>query len=204
MRRGVPSTFLGALGALGLSVACVSPPEVKNLPHIEARFGEPAPKKPEKAAPKSEPPSKPPERSVDPPPHRTRDFVKVSFKFESGRSTWLNSEPLRLAEETVAARRYGRFALIALEKGVLVERVYFDFPLLAKTTSSKNADVLESGLTTKATVLFPDLSAQAELFLVDEKTETREAVPWRSAAPDGDRAEPSAPAPTPAASDEKK
>lgn len=188
MRR-VASLFFASWACVTFGAACVSPPEVRGLPRIEARFGEPAPtpKKPEATA-APVPKEKEAEKTVDPPPHRTRDFVKFSLQFESGRVRWLASERIRLAEETAAARRFGRFALVALKDGVLIERVHFDFPLLAKTSSG--SDTLERGLTTKTQVLFPDLEGTAELFLIDDKTGAREPVPWRSAPEPGAASDP--------------
>lgn len=163
---------------VGLSAtACVHPPQMRDLPRLEARFGA-TPEKPNEPAPKEEPPKavERPVQTPDPPPTRTRAFVRMALKFESGQASLLEAVPVELEEETAAARRFGRFALEAMDGDELVERVRFDFPLLAPT--DKESKVFEQGLTTKTTVLFPDLSDRTELFLVDGETGARERLPW--------------------------
>lgn len=188
--------MLRVLGAGFFASACVHAPELRDLPRLEARFGA-APDTPKKPEPKAEAPAAAPERAdpvPDPPPQRTREFVRLSLKFESGRASVVAAVPLRLEEETSSARRFGRFALEAMKGEQLVERVRFDFPLLAPT--DKDARAFEQGLTTKTTVLFPDLSDGTELFLVDAETGSREPISWPvtpesgNLEPDGDEGAP--------------
>lgn len=192
MRTWVLRVLTVALSA----TACVHAPEIRDLPRLEARFGA-APEEPQQPEQKSQPPDKTVERAAqvpDPAPTRTRAFVRMNLKFESGRASLVLAVPVELNEETAAARRFGRFALEAMEGERLVERVRFDFPLLAPT--DKESRAFEQGLTTKTTVLFPDLSDRTELFLVDGETGSRERFPWPGASVSED-AEPTSDAEAP-------
>ena len=86
-----------------------------------------------------------------------------------------------LTEPRETSRVMGRFALELFEGKTLVERVRFDFPLLA-AQDTPGAQRLAQKLTTRIGVMFPATPRGTHFELWDRVTDTRWNVPWPPAA----------------------
>jgi len=85
-------------------------------------------------APKSEPSAEPPKRSTAPPdpePLRQAEQYEYTFEYDTGRARFVAVRALKFPQPVVSARKMGRFAVELWVGTELVERVRFDFPLLA-------------------------------------------------------------------------
>jgi hypothetical protein len=78
-------------------------------------------------------------------------------------------------------RAMGRFALELWEGHTLLERVRFDFPLMALADTDagrRDPPSMEAKLTTRIGVIFPQLARGTRLELWDRATDRRWPVPW--------------------------
>lgn len=159
---------------------------------IPTTFGEGSPQEPVSApsaranAPvaKEAPPPPPPKGSLpDPEPLRQAEQVEYELLWNRGTIEVLKSTPKTFAKPVVTARRMGRFAIELWIGPELVERVRFDFPLLA-VEEPPQSDVgpeppsLERGVYSRLRVLVPRAPRARRAVLVDRATSETIALPW--------------------------
>ena len=125
-----------------------------------------------------------PPKGADPDPEpteSTRELV-LDIAWEKGTPVLLRATPRTLAAPRKAGRWMGRFALEVTEGPALLERVRFNFPLIADPPPSradyKQPPSFENGLTTTVRVVFPALARGSRFALVDRATGRRWGVPW--------------------------
>lgn len=115
----------------------------------------------------------------DPPAQSQREQVQLSFEFQRGTICLTRAERKTFAGARLTPRKMGRFAVEFYIGAELLERVRFDFPLLAREEREEN---LERGLQTSATVLVPWLERATRWELVDRLTGERQSweFPWEA------------------------
>jgi hypothetical protein len=126
-------------------------------------------------APRAEPPSTPPPRAEPqgtPPPRAelpgtpapatlVRDYVDLDLVYERGRVRLSGYQRGRLVRPARLVREAGRFKVEVLLDGRTVERVDFEFPLLAGTSSDLGAgarralELIEKNVTSSTRVRVP-------------------------------------------------
>jgi hypothetical protein len=112
----------------------------------------------------------------DPEPILASTAWILALGYDKGAISLLGCESEALAKPARTARSFGRFALELYDDVVLVERVRFDFPLLA---ADDNAAVsLTRNLKTRIGVRFPQTLRGNRLELVDRKDNRRIALAW--------------------------
>jgi hypothetical protein len=131
--------------------------------------------------------SEPAQRSSSPPdpePLRQAEQYEYVFAYDMG-ATWVTSvRPIRFPQPVVTARRMGRFAVELWIGSELVERVRFDFPLLAAENPSPdkrqrlNEPPSLAGGVLKATVLVPAASRARRAVLLDRATNRETELDW--------------------------
>jgi len=112
----------------------------------------------------------------DPPALRERDQYLVDLRWVRGDVYLVGMTKTTSPVPVESARVMGRFALELYEGKTLVERVRFDFPLLA--APDLTGVKLSQKLSTRIGVAFPATSRGTHLELWDRATETRWKVPW--------------------------
>lgn len=114
---------------------------------------------------------------ADPPPLVERGRWVFDLRWDRG-DVWLLGITRRdLASPEATPRVIGRFALELFEGPALVERVRFDFPLLA-VAEPDGAMNLTAKLRTRIGVLFPATKRGTRLELWDRATGRRWSLPW--------------------------
>ena len=103
----------------------------------------------------------------DPPALRQKEQVDLDLAFERGEVRLVRMEEKLEKQEELTARRMGRFAVELFVGAELVERVRFDFPLLAE---SADVEKIEAGLTASARVRVPLAPAATRAWVLDRKT----------------------------------
>jgi hypothetical protein len=128
----------------------------------------------------------------DPPPLTERSQWVFDLRWDRGDAWLLGVRRVELAAPQVTPRAMGRFALELYEGKTLVERVRFDFPLLAVPDADGGTGVppLTQKLRTRVGVVFPATARGTRLELWDRATGRRWSLPWPADTP---------PAPAPAA-----
>jgi len=120
----------------------------------------------------------------DPEPLRQAEQYEYTFAYETGATRAVSVRPLRFPKPVVTARKMGRFAVELWVGTELVERVRFDFPLLAaedpqpKGRRSVNAPPSLAGGVLKATVLVPASIRARRAVLVDRGTNAETELDW--------------------------
>jgi hypothetical protein len=110
----------------------------------------------------------------DPAPLVTRHQWLLKLAYRSGQLVFRGARPLELSQPTATARAFGRFALELYVGKELVDRVRFDFPLLADELSSAPSGAPRRGVAPDSPLLFgPKLSTQASIALPDSQRATR-------------------------------
>lgn len=164
--------LFACLGAMAL--ACSSKPDFGTLPRVEVPIERPPPKAepPKKKEPEPEPQVT--HDPADPKAVRSRRHVELTIGFSGGEMSLLGHREVESKLPQPSARRVGRFAAELWVGRTLLERVRFDFPLLA----APDEGVLEPGLSTKATVKLPSVERATRLRILDRKTRDAIVVPW--------------------------
>jgi hypothetical protein len=124
----------------------------------------------------------------DPPPLVERSQWVYDFRWDRGDVWLLGVRRVELDSPRPTPRAMGRFALELYEGHALVERVRFDFPLLAVPDDEADAGwphapSLTGRLRTRVGVYFPATSRGTRLELWDRATGRRWSLPWPVATP---------------------
>jgi len=140
------------------------------------------------AGPKpTEPMMEPAQRSTAPPdpePLRQAEQYEYTFTYDTGATRAVSVRPLKFAKPVVTARKMGRFAVELWVGTELVERVRFDFPLLAaeEPPSKKRRPLTEppslTGGILKTTVLVPAAIRARRAVLIDRATNAETELDW--------------------------
>ncbi len=146
--------------------------------HAEADAGAPdAAAPPGRTVPVADPTTAP-----DPDPTLSNVEILMDFTWEKGTPVLAKASRQVLEVPRRTGRWMGRFAVELLEGPALLERVRFNFPLLADPppvrANYKNPPSLENGLVTTVRVLFPAIERGNRLEFVDRATLRRWSVPW--------------------------
>jgi hypothetical protein len=132
-------------------------------------------------------PKEPPKRSTAPPdpePLRQAEQYEYTFEYETGATRFVGVRALKFREPVVTARKMGRFAVELWVGSELVDRVRFDFPLLAaEAPPPKKRRPLDdppslTGGTLRATVLVPAAWRARRAVLVDRATDRETELDW--------------------------
>jgi hypothetical protein len=119
----------------------------------------------------------------DPPPMVERGQWVFDLRWDRGAIWLLGVRPIELPAPQATPRAMGRFALELFEGPTLIERVRFDFPLLA-LPDAPDAGVgltptsLTQKLRTRIGVVFPATSRGTDLMLVDRATGRQWSLDW--------------------------
>jgi hypothetical protein len=143
----------------------------------------------EAPAPAPKPSAAPPPSAVeappDPEPLRQREQYEYTFAYQNGRLSVTNARAVTYAQPIVTARRMGRFAVELWVGKELIERVRFDFPLVAAeepekagAQSLRSAPSLTSRSTFTAVVLVPQSSRARRAIVIDRATGHEEQLPF--------------------------
>ncbi len=137
-----------------------------------------------KAEPTAPEPAKRSSSPPDPEPLRQAEQYEYTFEYDSGRARFVGVRAKRFGTPVVTQRKMGRFAVELWVGAELVERVRFDFPLLAaedpppkKRRPLDEPPSLTSGIL-KATVLVPAAARARRAVLVDRGTERETELDW--------------------------
>jgi hypothetical protein len=124
----------------------------------------------------------PPEYAPDPEPLRTADQFECSFRYEKGEVKLVGATKRTMPQPVSTPRRLGRFAVELWLGHELIERVRFDFPLLAappeQPEKDKKAPSIESGLVVTQKLLVPTNDRATRAVLVDRATGEQRELPW--------------------------
>jgi hypothetical protein len=120
----------------------------------------------------------------DPEPLREARQWEYHFVYESGKVRVASVRELLYPKPVVTARRMGRYAVELWIGRELLERVRFDFPLLAaeedtrKTVPLHAKPSLAAAATADAIVRVPASARALRAVLVDRASEQAEELPW--------------------------
>ncbi len=115
--------------------------------------------------------------SPEPPPLREREQYVVDLRWVRGDVYLVAMTKTTFPTPQETPRVMGRFALELYEGKTLVERVRFDFPLLAAPDPGESVK-LSQKLSTRIGVTFPATPRGTHFELWDRVTDTRWIVPW--------------------------
>jgi hypothetical protein len=129
----------------------------------------------------------------DPEPLRQSEQYEYTIAYDAGVTYVVSVRAVKFPQPVVTARKMGRFAFELWIGTELVDRVRFDFPLLAAEEPPKHPRPLNeppslAGGVLKATVLVPAAVRARRAVLVDRGTDRETELPWPPAfgsAPDG-------------------
>ena len=141
--------------------------------------------------PPEEPSEGPPRSDLpDPEPLRTADQWAYTVRYRRGSVTVEGVEPRRLDTPRVTDRRIGRYAIELWIGQELVDRVRFDFPLLAAEPPPggsrkpiEEPPTLAAGADVAIEVLVPHSPRATRALLVDRATGAVQRLPWPPDAP---------------------
>lgn len=181
------SITLGALVLAPSAVSCAAEPlEVRSQPfaavvaqhHLaEGSTGKAPPDEPVQA-PTSVHQGDPP----DPPPLTARVQHEFTLHYHNGDIEIQGVKTLELERARVTPRRMGRFAIELWIGRELVERVRFDFPLLAASPAPDAEKAGDVSLAARADVTYvvsvPDSTRATRAHLVDRATGEVVVLPW--------------------------
>jgi hypothetical protein len=138
------------------------------------------------------PPKPPPDSAPDPEPLRLARQWEYEVIYDRGKLAVGRVRPMRFDKPVVTARRMGRFALELWIGHELVERVRFDFPLLAADEphtgprrSLHEPPSLGAGTRSVQRLLVPASPRATRALLVDRATGESQDLPWPPDAPLG-------------------
>lgn len=128
--------------------------------------------------------------AADPPPLVSSRQWVLTFRYQAGKVQFVGSRPLQLAQPVTTARRIGRYAVELMSGPALVERVRFDFPLLAADELAGQArrpyndpPRFEVKAVVTHQVVVPDSDRVSRARLVDRATGTTWVLPWPPVVP---------------------
>ncbi len=128
----------------------------------------------------------------DPTPVRTAHQWALTFRYAAGSVQLQSVRPVTLLRPVSTPRRMGRFAFELLSGPTLVDRVRFDFPLLAADEVAGrprpfNAPPrFETKAVAEQQIMAPDSSRASRARLVDRATGLIMMIPWPPAEPSAD------------------
>ena len=124
---------------------------------------------------------------ADPTPMVERSQWVFDLRWDRGDVWLLGANPLELSSPRETPRMMGRFALELFEGAALIERVRFDFPLLAAPNldGGRAAPSFSQNLRTRIGVVFPATVRGTRLELWDRATNRRWSLPWPPSQPSG-------------------
>jgi hypothetical protein len=132
------------------------------------------------------------EAPPDPEALRQERQFEYSIKYEKGKVSVANVRGVRFPQPVVTARSMGRFAIELWIGHELVERVRFDFPLVAaeEVPHGKRRPLHEppsfaAGVVAVRTVLVPASERATRAILLDRATGSKQELPWPPDAPLG-------------------
>ena len=138
----------------------------------------------------------------DPTPLLTPEYWRLQFEHRAGVVRLLSGERFRFAEPVATPRQIGRYALELWIGRELIDRVRFDFPLLAGEAPQSGPirplhDPVKfaPGAEVVRSVLLPHSERATRLVLIDRATRETQPLPWP---PDMPAESSSAPAASPA------
>jgi hypothetical protein len=151
----------------------------------------------------------PPGSQPDPEPLRQQKQYEYELAYERGEVSVKRVRPLNYPQPVVTARRMGRFAIELWIGRELVDRVRFDFPLLAADEPAAEgrreklhaAPNLGDGASASRVVLVPAAERARRAVLIDRATGAATELPWppdRAPAASAATAEPARPEAPPA------
>ncbi len=189
MRTRVPGKPGGIMALACVVVACSTarpPTPAEGSPGLvfPANFGE---GEAQDAGAPVETPAEPAKRSTAPPdpePLRQVEQYEYTFEYETGATRLVGVRALKFQSPVVTARKMGRFAVELWVGTELVERVSFDFPLLAaedpppKKRRPLNDPPTLTGGTLRATVLVPAAWRARRAVLFDRAPEREVELDW--------------------------
>lgn len=114
----------------------------------------------------------------DPAPMVSRQQWVFDLRWDKGDAFLVGIHALDLGSPQPTPRVMGRFALELFEGPVLIERVRFDFPMLAPPEEDGALAPLTKGLRTRIGVVFPATHRGTRLELWDRATDKRWSLPW--------------------------
>lgn len=156
-------------------------------PHVAAAPASAAPVASNEPANKVTPAATPaaPSTLPDPDPLVTADQWEYVFDYSKGAVRVASVRPLRFTSPVATARRVGRFAVELRIGRELVDRVRFEFPLLAADPAPSSGkrplhDVprFALGAETSQTVLVPASQRATSAVLIDRLTGDTWPLPW--------------------------
>lgn len=159
-------------------------PDFGTLPQVKVTFGRESP--PQSPPPPAPPPpdedvglapAKPSSDLPDPPPLRTDDYLYYTLVFDQGELRVEKVEPVHLQQPASSARRLGRFAFEFWVGKELLDRIRFDFPLLAAETG-RGENEFERGLKAQTLVKVPRPERASSARVLDRKTRQIYPVEW--------------------------
>ena len=115
--------------------------------------------------------------SHDPPPLTEKTQWVFDLRYDKGDLYLLMVRKVDMPAPMTTPRASGRFALELTEHGALVERVRFDFPLMAVPDDDAGVQMLAK-LRTRIGVFFPATKRGDKLELVDRANGQRYVMPW--------------------------
>lgn len=133
------------------------------------------------------PPREPPKGTLpDPEPLRQAEQYEYELVYERGEVRVASVRRVTYPNPVVTARRMGRYAIELWIGPELVERVRFDFPLVAADefpqpsgrSSSPPPLNLGAGATSRQKILVPAAERARRAVLVDRATNARIELPW--------------------------
>jgi hypothetical protein len=135
------------------------------------------------AARNASPPSD--SRLPDPPPQSVRDHYELLLMYTRGEIEVSKVTALHFDEATEGTRRAGRFALELWDHDTLLQRLHFDFPLLAAERPDPDAErplhrtpLFGPGAQVSTTVRVPALPRTTRAQIVDRASDTIKELPW--------------------------
>lgn len=117
----------------------------------------------------------------DPPPMRAQAKWLFDLRYDRGEPHLVSARRVELSQPEESARVFGRFAIELFEGPTLIERVRFDFPLLAVPDADGGfmaPPKIEPKLRTRIGVFFPVTPRGTRLQLWDRATDRRWDLPW--------------------------
>ncbi|HTQ02893.1 MAG TPA: hypothetical protein VMI54_03510 [Polyangiaceae bacterium] len=119
----------------------------------------------------------------DPTPLRQAEQYEYTFHYENGTVTLANVRAVRYRQPIVTARRMGRFAVELWIGHELIDRVRFDFPLLADAEPAPSRHPLYDRPTKMAgpfdvVVVVPNAERARQARLVDRASRTDAELSW--------------------------
>jgi hypothetical protein len=113
----------------------------------------------------------------DPPATLTDEYFRYTLRIEKGEVKVVQVERVKLEHPSPAARRLGRFAFELRVGDQLLERVRFDFPLLA-ASQEQGEDEFEAGLSAQTRVMVPWVERARVVQVLDRKTRKQYPISW--------------------------